>query len=61
MAAYNSKGSHSANRVVALYSDGLLAFELPRDATLEELAERLAYLGEHLHGSPLTVAVQTAA
>jgi hypothetical protein len=52
---------HDANRVVAVFSDSMLAFELPRDATLEELAARLAYLGERHSGSPLSVTVSPAA
>lgn len=52
---------YDANRVVAVFNDSLLAFELPRDATLEELATRLAYLGERHSGSPLSITVSPAA
>jgi len=49
-----------SHHVVALFSDSMLAFELPRGATLEDLAARLAYLGERHAGSPLEITVRTS-
>jgi hypothetical protein len=51
---------HDFNHVVVLFPNSLLAFDLPRGATLEDLAERLAVLGERHDGAPLTVAVRRA-
>ncbi|MGH6988747.1 MAG: hypothetical protein ACREFD_06775 [Stellaceae bacterium] len=48
------------NHVVALFPDTLLAFDLPRDATLEDLAARLADFGERIEGAPLTISVRPA-
>jgi hypothetical protein len=48
------------NHVIALFSDSLLAFELPRDATFVELAERVAAFGRVVHSTPISVAVRRA-
>ena len=48
-----------SNHVVAVFADSMLAFELPRGATLEDLAARLAYLGERHAGTPLEITVRT--
>jgi len=48
-----------ANHVVAVFADSMLAFDLPRGATLEELAARLAYLGERHAGAPIEITVRT--
>lgn len=50
----------TSNHVVAIFADSLLAFELPRNATLEDLASRLAYLGERHAGTPISVTVSPA-
>ncbi len=52
---------HDTNRIVAVFADSLVAFELPRGATLEDLAARLAHFGEGHDGTPLSVTVQRAA
>jgi hypothetical protein len=44
--------------VTAVFQDAAMRFELPAGATLEELAEHLADLGELHGGSPITVDVQ---
>jgi hypothetical protein len=36
-----------ASQVTALFADGALSFDLPKGATLGDLAERLAYLRGH--------------
>jgi hypothetical protein len=59
-ARYHLNG-HNTNRIVAVFPESLVAFELPRGATLEDLATRLAYLGERHEGAPLSVTVQRAA
>lgn len=45
--------------VVVRFPDSLLAFDWPRSATLAELAEHLADVGERHHGAPVSVAVQS--
>jgi hypothetical protein len=52
--------SSHANSVVALFPEGLLAFEMPRGATFADLAERIAYLGERMDDGPISIAVRTA-
>jgi len=49
------------NRVMAVFVDAALAFNLPPDATLAELAEELGALGEIYGGLPLYVDVRLAA
>ena len=51
----------SPNRVMAVFLDAALAFNLPPDATLAELAEELGALGEIYGGLPLYVDVRLAA
>lgn len=46
------------NRVMAVFQDAALAFNMPREATLEELAEELGALGEIYGGLPLYVDVR---
>ncbi|HWI29373.1 MAG TPA: hypothetical protein VN668_20535 [Stellaceae bacterium] len=46
------------SRVTAIFEDAALAFNLRRDATLEELAEELGALGERYGGPPLYVDVK---
>jgi hypothetical protein len=46
------------NRVMAVFQDVALAFNLPREATLEELAKELGTLGEIWGGMPLYVDVR---
>jgi hypothetical protein len=41
------------NQVIAVFEPNVLSFELPRSATLEDLAGRLAQFGER-HGEGLT-------
>ena len=49
------------SRVTAVFENAALAFNLPREATLAELAEELAALGERYGGPPLYVDVRLAA
>jgi hypothetical protein len=46
----------TTNRVRALFEDSSVIFDLPDDATLEELAAMLASVGRG-HGAPLRVEV----
>jgi hypothetical protein len=43
------------SKVTALFADHALSFALPKGATLEDLADRLARLGG---GAPLTITVK---
>jgi hypothetical protein len=49
------------SRVTVVFETAALAFNLPRGATLAQLAEELAELGELCGGSPLYVDVHLAA
>jgi hypothetical protein len=44
-----------ASEVTALFADHSLSFRLPKGATLEDLTERLAFLGA---GTPVAVNVR---
>ena len=46
------------NRVMAEFEGSALSFALPRDATFEDLATRLAVLGRPHHGAPISVVVR---
>ncbi|HET9412939.1 MAG TPA: hypothetical protein VFO74_02310 [Pseudolabrys sp.] len=46
------------NRVIAVFEASALVFELPRAASLEQLAERLAWLSERQASSLLRVEVK---
>ncbi len=46
------------NRVMAVFHEAALAFNLPHDATLGDLAEELDALGEIYGGTPLYVDVR---
>ena len=46
------------NRVMAVFREAALSFNMPREATLEELAEELGALGELYGGAPLYVDVR---
>lgn len=49
------------SRVMVAYDDAALSFMLSKDATFEDLAERLERLGERRRGRPLAIAVKFAA
>jgi hypothetical protein len=48
------------NHVMAVFEASALSFELPRAATLEDLAGRLAFLGERHAGALLRVDVRVS-
>jgi len=50
--------SHKPNRVTAVFNDAKLSFDLAREATFAQLAERLGMLGEIHGGLPLSVDVR---
>lgn len=54
----SSTTRQQSSRVTAIFEDAALAFNLRRDATLEELAEELGALGERYGGPPLYVDVK---
>lgn len=49
------------SRVMAVFEQAALSFDLPREATLGELAEELGALGEIYGGLPLYVDVRLPA
>jgi hypothetical protein len=46
------------NRVTAVFEDRALSFILAKGATLEELSDRLADLGQRHNGRPVAVTVK---
>jgi hypothetical protein len=46
------------SRVMAVFEEAALSFNLPREATLSDLAEELGVLGERYGGAPLYVDVR---
>jgi hypothetical protein len=49
------------SRVTVAFEDGALSFMLSKDATFEDLADRLDRLGERHHGKPVAIEVKLAA
>jgi hypothetical protein len=49
------------NRVTAIFEDAALTFNVERDTTLAQLAEKLGALGEIHGGLPLAVNVRVGA
>ncbi len=49
------------NRVTVAFADGPLSFRLSKDATFEDLADRLERLGELHRGKPIAIDVKLAA
>lgn len=49
------------SRVTVAFEDGALSFMLSKDATFEELADRLDRLGERRRGKALAIAVKFGA
>jgi hypothetical protein len=49
------------NRVMAVFESSAAVFELPRAATLEDLAGRLAHLSERHDGALISVNVRVSA
>ena len=49
------------SRVTVAFEDGALSFMLSKDATFEDLAERLDRLAERHHGKPVAIEVKLAA
>jgi hypothetical protein len=54
-------GEEKSSRVMAVFQEAALAFNVPRYATLQELAEELGALGEIYGGSPLYVDIRLPA
>jgi hypothetical protein len=53
--------SSACHRVIAEFEGSALFFPLPRDATFEDLADRLAAFSESHGGAPLRVEVTVSA
>jgi len=49
------------SRVRVAFEDGALSFMLSKDATFEDLANRLDRLGERRYGRPISIEVKPAA
>ena len=54
-------GESRPSRVTVAFEDGALSFMLSKDATFEDLADRLDRLGERHHGKPVAIQVKLAA
>ena len=46
------------SRVTVAFEKGALSFMLSKDATFEDLADRLDRLGERYHGKPVIIEVK---
>jgi hypothetical protein len=57
----NHRVGSRPSRVTVAFEDGALSFMLSKDATFEDLADRLAPLGEWHHGKPVSIEVKLAA
>jgi hypothetical protein len=49
------------SRVTVAFEHGAISFMMSKDATFEDLADRLDRLGKRRHGKPVAVAVKLAA
>ena len=49
------------SRVTVAFEHGALSFMMSKDATFEDLADRLDRLGKRRHGKPVAIAVKLAA
>jgi hypothetical protein len=49
------------SRVRVAFADGALSFMLSKDATFEDLADRLRDLDERHHGKPVAIEIKLAA
>ena len=52
------RSAEAANEVMVVFEDAALVFALPRGATLEDLATRLAGMEERHFGEPLSIDVK---
>jgi hypothetical protein len=52
------RATEQKSRVMAVFQEAALAFNLPREATLGDLAEELGALGEIYGGLPLYVDIR---
>ena len=48
-------------RVTVAFEHGAISFMMSKDATFEDLADRLDRLGKRRHGKPVAIAVKLAA
>jgi hypothetical protein len=54
------KSAQKSSRIIAVFQNSIFSFELEREATFAQLAERLGNLGEAHGGLPLSVDVRVA-
>jgi hypothetical protein len=52
------RSAETSNEVTVVFKDTALMFALPRGATLEDLASRVAGMEERRCGEPLAIAVK---
>jgi hypothetical protein len=52
------RSAETSNEVTVVFKDAALMFALPRGATLEDLASRVAGMEERRCGEPLAIAVK---
>jgi hypothetical protein len=57
----NHRDKSRPSRVTVAYEDGALSFMLSKDATFEDLADRLGRLGGRHHGKPVAIEIKLAA
>jgi hypothetical protein len=53
-----TRSAEATNEVTVVFEDAALMFALPRDATLEDLAERVAGMATHHLGGPVAIGVK---
>ena len=54
-------GEARPSRVTVAFEHGAISFMMSKDATFEDLADRLDRLGKRRHGKPVAIAVKLAA
>lgn len=52
------RSADSTNEVTVLFEGASLMFTLPRGATLEELATRIAFIEERQFGEPVSIDIK---
>lgn len=52
------RSAESTNEVTVVFEGAALMFALPRGATLEELATRIAFIEERQFGEPVSIDIK---
>jgi hypothetical protein len=53
--------SRGQARVTVAFEHGAISFMMPKDATFEDLADRLDRVGKRRHGAPVAIDIKLAA